>query len=71
MNDLQIFEFENKNIRTVVKDNQPWFVGKDICDVLSIKNITQAMNRLDEDERSMFNIGRQNCRISSYGWRLN
>lgn len=59
MNNLQIFEFENKNIRTVVKDNQPWFVGKDICDVLSIKNITQAMNRLDEDERSMFNIGRQ------------
>ena len=59
MNNLQIFEFDHKEIRTVVKDNQPWFVGKDVCNILSIKNITQAMNRLDDDERSMFNIGRQ------------
>lgn len=59
INQVQVFNFEGKNIRTIIIDNQPWFVGKDICDVLSIKNITQAMNRLDEDERSMFNIGRQ------------
>lgn len=59
MNNLQIYEFDHKEMRTVIKDNQPWFVGKDVCNVLSIKNITQAMNRLDEDERSMFNIGRQ------------
>jgi len=46
-------------LRTILKDDEPWFVAKDVCDVLEITNITQAVSRLDEDERSMFNIGRQ------------
>ncbi|WP_434088108.1 BRO-N domain-containing protein [Bacillus tropicus] len=37
----------------------PWFVAKDVCDILEIKNTTQAMQKLDTDERTMFNIGRQ------------
>lgn len=32
-----------------------------MCEVLDITNPTQALSRLDEDERSMFNIGRQGC----------
>lgn len=47
------------NVRVIMITNEPWFVAKDICDALEIKNITQAIQRLDTDERSMFNIGRQ------------
>ncbi|EBW9749021.1 hypothetical protein DQR71_09035 [Salmonella enterica subsp. enterica serovar Kingston] len=46
-------------VRTVTIDNEPWFVAKDVCDALGIQNPTQVIERLDGDERSMFNIGRQ------------
>ena len=70
MNDLQVFNnVEFGQIRTVTIDDEPWFVATDICKALDIKNVTQAIQRLDDDERSMFNIGRQgdtNC-VNEYG----
>lgn len=60
MNELKIFENQEfGKIRSVMVNNEPYFVAKDICDILEIKNTTQAIQRLDEDERTMFNIGRQ------------
>lgn len=60
MNELKIFSNEEfGEIRTVIVDDEPWFVASDICKALEIANATQAVQRLDEDERSMFNIGRQ------------
>lgn len=40
-------------------DGEPWFVAADVCALLDVKNVTQAVGRLDGDERTMFNIGRQ------------
>lgn len=59
MNELQTFTYNNSQVRTVEKNGEPWWVLKDVCDILGIANATQAATRLDEDERSMFNIGRQ------------
>lgn len=60
MNQLsQIFMYEGSQVRTVIIDDQPWMVAKDVCDILEISNPTQAISRLEDDERSMFNIGRQ------------
>ncbi|QQD82646.1 phage antirepressor KilAC domain-containing protein [Bacillus siamensis] len=60
MNQLQqIFNYQNQEVRTVIQDGQPWFVAKDVCEILGIKNATQAVSKLDVDERSMLNIGRQ------------
>ena len=56
--ELSTFNFESKSIRTLAINNEPWFVAKDLCDTLGIKNPSQALENLDEDERSMFNIGR-------------
>ncbi|WP_257878192.1 BRO-N domain-containing protein [Ralstonia pickettii] len=42
-----------------MRDDEPWFVATDICDALNIQNASQVIARLDQDERSMFNIGRQ------------
>ena len=59
-NELQIFNNEEfGEVRTIVIDNEPWFVLIDLCKALNIKNTTQMASRLDEDERAMFNIGRQ------------
>ncbi|MED4353580.1 Bro-N domain-containing protein [Schinkia azotoformans] len=55
----RIFQYEEKNVRTILKDGEIWFVAKDVCSILEIQNVTQAVSKLDEDERSMFNIGRQ------------
>ncbi|MFP3354820.1 Bro-N domain-containing protein, partial [Pseudoalteromonas sp. SIMBA_153] len=60
MNQLQqIFNYQNHDVRTVFQDGQPWFVAKDVCEILGIKNATQAISKLDIDERAMLNIGRQ------------
>ena len=70
MNKLQIFNSEEfGEIRTVSINDEPWFVASDICRALDIQNVTQAVQKLDDDERSMFNIGRQgnaNC-VNEYG----
>ena len=71
MNELQIFNNEDfGEIRTVTIDNDPWFVASDICKALDISNTTQAMQRLDDDEKSMLNIGLSggatNC-VNEYG----
>ena len=70
MNDLKVFKNENfGEVRTITVNNQAWFVASDVCNVLDIKNATQAVCKLDEDERSMFNIGRQGKAniINEYG----
>jgi len=39
MNNLQEFNFKGNNVRTVQIDNQPYFVGKDVADVLGYKDL--------------------------------
>ena len=58
--EIQVFDNNNfGTLRTTDKDGEPWFVAADICRVLEIKNVGQAIERLDDDERLMLNIGRQ------------
>ena len=60
MNELQIFNSEEYGeIRTISINDEPWFVASDICKALDISNPSVAITRLDEDERSKFNLGRQ------------
>ncbi len=56
---IQLFTYEQRPVRTVVIDGKTWWVVRDVCDILDIQNVTQAIQNLDEDERSMFCIGRQ------------
>ena len=60
MNQLQrVFQYNGNQVRIVTVDDEPWFVATDVCAVLDIANVTVAVERLDEDERSKFNLGRQ------------
>ncbi len=45
------FDFEEQAVRVIVRDGAPWFVAADVCRVLGIKNPSQAVARLDEDEK--------------------
>lgn len=51
MNELTIFNYEQKEVRTVQIDGEPWFVAKDVCDVLDLKDHRTSINLLDDDER--------------------
>lgn len=59
MNQLQTFYFDNQNVRIIELNNEPWFVAADVCRVLALTNPTVTINRLEDDERAKFNLGRQ------------
>ncbi len=50
---------ENNKVRIINRDELPWFAATDVCKTLSIQNASQVIKRLDDDERSIFDIGRQ------------
>lgn len=59
-NEIQRFDFRGAALRTLTDEaGEPWFVAKDVCDILEISNPSDALKRLDDDERSKFNLGRQ------------
>lgn len=47
--------FEDNLVRSVMREQQPWFVGGDVCRALSIKNSRDALDRLDDDEKGVAN----------------
>lgn len=47
-----VFNYGEKNeLRTLMIEQTPFIVGKDVCLVLGLKNHRDALNQLDEDER--------------------
>jgi len=53
MNSLQVFQnSEFGEVRVISKGGEPWFVAKDVCDILDLGNPSQAVARLDSDERN-------------------
>lgn len=50
MNELQIFNFDSNEVRTVVVNEEPYFVGKDVAEVLGYTNTRDALNRHVDDE---------------------
>ena len=57
--DNKLMTFENAafgKIRTLTIDGEPWFVAVDVCRALEIGNPTDAMRRLDADERTLVSI---------------
>jgi len=50
---IQMFKFDNKQDIRVVhgQEGDIWFVASDVCKALDISNVSDAVGRLDEDER--------------------
>jgi prophage antirepressor-like protein len=51
MNEIQVFNFEGfRGVRVVIRDGEPWFVAKDVCDILDIKNPSKTLENFPDDE---------------------
>ncbi|MDU4652905.1 phage antirepressor [Sneathia sanguinegens] len=49
MNEIEIFKYEDKEVRTQIINNDIWFCLKDVCDILEIGHVTDTKNRLKKD----------------------
>lgn len=55
--EIQRFDFKGAALRTLTDETgEPWFVAKDVCDVLELSNVGQALARLDNDEKSSITL---------------
>lgn len=55
--DLSTFDFEEHPVRAFQDDQgNAWFVGVDITDALGLENSSQAIGRLDDDERLTYTL---------------
>ena len=50
------FRFETREVRTLLIDDQPWFVATDIAKVLEYRNAPDMVRTLDDDETGTHNM---------------
>lgn len=50
---LQTWNYESSEIRTVQMNGEPWWVLADVCKVLEISNSRNVSNRLEADEKGV------------------
>ena len=55
-NGIQLFSYGANPVRIIKKYNEFWFVAKDVCDILEIKNPRDAISVLDDDEKDTVGI---------------
>ena len=53
---LSVYNFEAFPVRITSRDGSPWFVAKDVCSILGLRNISEAVSGLDDDEKSDIRI---------------
>ncbi len=68
MNELQIFNSQEfGSVRTITIDEEPWFVGKDVCQAFGDSNHKRSLSRLEDYEKGVTQIdtpgGKQNMTI--------
>ena len=53
MNELRLFNFENNQVRTLLINNEPWFVGKDVAEILGYSNPRDALSKhVDSEDKN-------------------
>lgn len=58
MNKLQIFNFEELSVRTMSIDGEPYFVGKDVAEILGYKKTANAINKhVDDEDKGVTKLG--------------
>ncbi|MEP3676142.1 BRO family protein [Sulfitobacter sp.] len=51
--ETQNFDFHTAQVRVVNLNGEPWFVAKDVCDILGLTNSRKAVAALDDDEKDV------------------
>ncbi len=69
MSNIQIFNYQSNEVRTAEMGGEPWFVLKDVCNILGVVNDRNVAARLDEDEKGVCQMdtlgGTQNVTVVS------
>ena len=70
MNEVQLFNFENHEVRSLLINSEPWFVGKDVASVLGYADTNKAiaMHVDNEDklnDKTALSLGQRG------GWLIN
>lgn len=54
MKDLKVFNFDNQEVRTLLIDDEPHFVGKDVATILGYTNPQKAIrDHVDEEDKTV------------------
>jgi anti-repressor protein len=56
MNELQLFQYDSSNIRTILVDDVLYWVAKDICEYFGDTDHKRSVGRLDEDEKTLVKV---------------
>lgn len=56
MNEMQVFNFNEAEVRTVMISNEPWWVAKDVCEVFGETNYRRSVQSLDDDDKGVSQI---------------
>jgi prophage antirepressor-like protein len=56
MNDLREFGFEGKAVRVVMVNDEPWWVGKDVCSFFGDTDHKRSLSRIDNEDKSILPI---------------
>lgn len=58
MADIQVFTYQRSEVRTVELNGEPWFVLKDVCEVLGMdtSQLKKVADRLEDDEKGRTQI---------------
>lgn len=52
MNEVQLFNFENHEVRSLLLNNEPWFVGKDVAEALGYSKARNAIaTHIDSEDK--------------------
>lgn len=52
----EIFSFGDQPVRVLTIDGAPWFIAKEVCDVLGMGNPTEAIRSLDDDQKNTLRV---------------
>jgi anti-repressor protein len=70
MSALVPFDYSGRQVRTVTRDGEPWFVAADVCAILEIKDVSDAVSRVDQADRDQIPVPNANGALRKT-WALN
>lgn len=69
---LQEFDFKGNNLQAINLNNEPWFVGKSLTNILEYKNPTKALrDNVDDEDQQTLTYKASNQKLKATLWRGN
>jgi len=53
---LTVFNFKDQEVRTVMVNGEPWWVAKDVAEILDLGNMHSSLAKLEDDEKGLHTV---------------